>query len=163
MKLPKRLELWLLLAAIVAGIVFVFASRQNEDEPAKGVSSSDAEPLKLNRCSIERDRDHARLDIEARVQNTAAEKLVLQAPRARLLTESGREIAGFFLPFDSLPEVAANATQDVQLRYWLAAADLHGALKLEVDGKRIDVKSTRTFALNSLKDAEKKTFNPGEW
>ncbi len=163
MKLPKRIELWLLLAVIVAGLIFVFASRQSDDEPAGGTLSSEGEPLKLHLCSIERDHMNARLDIEVRVQNAGAEKLVLQSPRARLLSGSGRDIPGFYLPFDALPEIAANSTQDVQLRYWLEAADLQGALKLEVDGKRVDVKGTKAFALNSLKNSEMKTFNPGEW
>lgn len=163
MKLPKRIELWLLLAAIVAGLVFVFDSRQSDDEPSGGVQTSDDAPLKLHRCIIERDHGNARLDIHLRVQNAGAEKLVLQSPRARLLTGAGREISSFYLPFDPLPEVAANSTQDVELRYWLESTDLQGTLKLEVEGGRIDVKGAKELALNSLKNAERKTFNPGEW
>lgn len=163
MKLPKRIELWLLLAAIVAGIIFVFASRQREDDPAGATPTPDGSPLKLYRCVIERNHGNARLDIELRVQNAGAEKLVLQSPRVKLLAVNGHEIPGFFLPFEQQPEVAANSTQDVQLRYWLEAADLQGALKLEVDGGRIDVKTAKAFDLNSLKNAEKKTLNHGEW
>ncbi len=163
MKLPKRIELWLLLAMIVAGLIFVFASRQSGDEPAGATLTLDGAPFKHYRCVIERDRGNARLDIDLRVQNAGAEKLVLQSPMARLLSGSDREIPGFYLPFDSVPGVAANSTQDVQLSYWLEAADFLGALKLEVDGRRIDVKGARTFDLNSLKNTEKKTFNPGEW
>ena len=165
---PRRIELWLLLAVIVAGLIFVFASRQRDDEPAgsggsTGTASSDDAPLKLHRCILKRDDGTARLDIELRLQNTAAEKLVLQSPDARLLSATGREIPGFYLPFDPLPEVAANSTQDVLIRFWLGAADLQGALRFEVKGRSIEVKSSKAFDLKTLKNLEERTFNPGEW
>jgi hypothetical protein len=168
MKLPGRIELWLLLALIVAGLVFVFASRHRDEDPAgagdsAGSSASEEAPLKLHRCVLKRDSGAARLDLELRVRNSAAEKLVLQAPVARLLSATGREIAGFYLPFEPQPEVAAGSTQDVLVRYWLEAADLQGALRFELNGRSIEVKGARPFDLNSMNDLEEKTFNAGEW
>ncbi|MCE9517961.1 MAG: hypothetical protein K8R87_00060 [Verrucomicrobia bacterium] len=163
MKLPQRIELWLLLAVIAAGLIIVFASHHRDDEPAQASQSSDDAPLMLHRCSIERDQENARLEIELRVQNVGADKLVLQTPKVKLLAANDREIPGFFLPFEPLPEVPAKATQDVQLRYWLEAADLKGVLNLDVEGHRIEVKGAKKLALNSLTNAEKKIFKPGEW
>jgi len=165
MKLPKRIELWVLLGVTVAGLIFVFASRHPGDEPAEAgvAASSEDAPLKLHRCLIERDGSSARLDIDLRVQNAAAEPLLLQSPKARLLGAKGREIASFFLPFEQLPEIPGKSTQDVQLRYWLEAADLQGALNLDVEGRTVAVKTAKAFDLNSLKHGDKKTLNPGEW
>jgi hypothetical protein len=59
--------------------------------------------------------------------------------------------------------VPAQSTQDVQLRYWLDAADLNGGLKLEVNGNTVAVKGSKAFDLKGLKNTEKKTFSPTEW
>ncbi len=168
MKLPRRIELWLLLAVIVAGLIFVFASRRHDDDQAGsadsgGSVSSGDEPIKLHRCVLKRDSGFAQLDIELRVRNAAAEKLVLQPPTATLRSATGREIQGFYLPFEPQPEVAAGSTQDVQVRYWVEAADLEGALRLEVDGRIVEVKSAKSFDLSAMKNGEARTFNAGEW
>ncbi len=166
MQLFKRIELWILLLPLVVGLFFVFGSRPHEGAgglpDAPNATAEDA-PLKIHRCVLTRDYGNGQLDIEVRLRNDSADKLVLQSPKARLLTEKGREVPGFFLPFQPQPEVPAKSTQDVELRYWLDAADLDGALKLDVNGKTVDVKSSKAFDLNSLKNTEKKTFSPSEW
>lgn len=168
MQALKRIELWVLLAAILAGLIWVFSSGGDDEDAVTGQPSvatgSDAgQPLKIHRCVLERDHGNARLDIELRVRNDSAEKLVMQPPRVRLLTGKGREVSAFFLPFDPLPEVAAGSSQDVQLRYWLEAADVQESLSLEVDGKTVAVKSAKPFDLNALKNAEKKVIDAGGW
>src|SRR5205085_1836608 len=109
-----------------------------------------------HRCILKRDYGNARLDIELRVRNDGPEKLLMRSPKVKLLTPKGGEIPSYFLPFDPVPEVAPNATEDVQLRYWLEAADLHGALTLEVDGKTLAIKSDAAFDLNSIKNNDEK-------
>ena len=125
-------------------------------------ASSDDAPLKLHRCVIERDYGNARLDIDLRLRNDTAETLVLQPPKARLLAAKGREIPAFFLPFEKLPEVPPKTTQDVQLRYWLEAADLQGALKLEVEGGTIDVKSAKAFDLEHAEECGEENLRSGD-
>lgn len=164
----KRIELWLLLALVIAGLFLVFSRRSPDDEKTSSsgeifASEKEDAPIKIHRCVIERDRSNAQLDIEVRVRNDSAQKLVLQSPQARLLNAKGKEIASFFLPFDPPPEVPPNSTQDVQLRYWLAAVDLQGALTLEVNGKTVAVKNAKPIDLNTLKNAEKKTVTGVDW
>ncbi len=168
MPLFKRIEIWVLLAVIVAGLVFVL----NRPHPiavepvrisAPAPPLEVLAPLKIHRCILERDYGNARLDIELRVQNGTSEKLTLQAPKVRLINSAGREIPSFFLPLEQLPEVPAQSTQDVQLRYWLEAADLNGALKLEVNGNIVEVKGATAFDLMNMKNEEKKIFNEGQW
>jgi len=173
MQFLKRIELWILLIALVVGLVFVFKSKPHEEdgsaEPSTHLTESDDAPLVIHRCILTRDYGNAQLDLEVRVRNDSADKLVLQSPKAKLLTEKGREVPSFFLPFQPQPEVPAHSTQDVQLSYWLDAADLNGGLKLEVNGTTADVKSSKPFDLNTMKnadsrkDAEKKTFSPADW
>lgn len=162
----KRIELWVLLAVIVAGLVWVFTSGGGDEEAATSGTTTveDKEPaLKLHRCVLERDHGNARLDIELRVRNEGAENLVMRPPDVKLLTGRGREVPGFFLPFDPVPTVAAKSAQDVQLRYWLEAADLRDSLNLEVGGKTMPVKSAKALDLETLKDGGKIVIDAGGW
>ncbi|HSI62607.1 MAG TPA: hypothetical protein VLE43_05795 [Candidatus Saccharimonadia bacterium] len=173
MNLFKRVELWVLLAVVLGGLVWVFTSGPaDEDEAATDspprktgtvVKGDPAKPLQVHRSILERDYGNARLDIEVRIQNAGKEKLVLQPPHVRLLTGSGREIPGFFLPFEPQPEIASGTTQDVQLRYWLEKKDLQEALTLEVNGLQAKVKGAQPFDLEALKSKEQKTFLPDAW
>lgn len=164
MPIFKRIELWVLLAVVGGGLIWVFTSGGNggEDEEAASTGSAGA-PLLLHRLTLKRDYGNARLDLDVRVQHRGADKLVLQSPRVKLLTGSGREVPSFFLPFEALPEVAPGSTQDVQLRYWLEARDLDGALTLEVEGQPLPVKGAQPFALDTLKNGEERTLQPGGW
>jgi hypothetical protein len=162
----KRIELWVLLAVIVAGLAWVFTSGGDEDDASDdGVAAveQDGAPLKLHRCVLKRDYGNARLDIELRARNDGAETLVLQTPKVKLLTGKGREVPSFFLPFDPVPEVAAKSSLDVQLRYWLEKADLQDALTLEVDGKQLPVKGGKPFDLEAMKNGEEQIVQPGGW
>jgi hypothetical protein len=167
MHLLKRIELWVLLAVVVAGLAWVFlSSGSREEEVAVGgaVPLEDAKvPLQLHRCVLKRDYGNARLDIDLRVRNNGTEKLLMRAPKVKLLAAKGREIPSYFLPFDPVPEVPADSAQDVQLRYWLEAADLQGALTLEVDGKTLAIKSAAAFDLNSMKNSDEKVIPAGAW
>jgi hypothetical protein len=166
MQLLKRIELWVLLAAVIAGLFFVFGSRHpDRDSSTDGGITTVAEdaPLKLHRCILTRDYGNAQLEIELKVRNDSPEKLVLAPPAVKLISAKGREVPGFFLPFQPQPEIPAKTTEDVQLRYWLDKADLEGALKLDVKGKTLELKGPRPFDLLSMKNTDKKSFNPGEW
>jgi hypothetical protein len=165
MQLFKRIELWILLIGLIVGLFFVLRPKNHGEDGSAELSTaveSDA-PLKIHRCVLTRDYGNAQLDVEVRVRNDRADKLVLQSPNAKLLADKGREVPSFFLPFQQQPEVPAKSSQDVELRYWLDAGDLEGALKLEVNGKTVDVKSSKAFNLNTLKNTEKKTFSPSDW
>ena len=165
MPIFKRIELWVLLAVVAGGLIWVFTSGESSDEAGEDAvttESTDA-PLKLHRLTLKRDYGNARLDLDVRVQHRGADKLVMQSPKVKLLTGAGREVPSFFLPFEALPEVAPGSTQDVQLRYWLEAKDLEGALTLEVEGRPLPVKGAQPFDLNSLKNGEERTLQPGSW
>jgi hypothetical protein len=167
MHLLKRIELWVLLAVVVTGLGWVFlsgGSREEDVVSGAAVPLEDAKvPLQLHRCVLKRDYGNARLDIDLRVRNDGTEKLLMRSPKVKLLAAKGREIPSYFLPFDPVPEVPPDSAQDVQLRYWLEAADLQGALTLEIDGKTLAIKSAGAFDLSSVKNNEEKAILPGEW
>jgi hypothetical protein len=145
--------------------VFLSSGDGKVDTPG-GEATTDtaaAPPLQLHRCVLKRDYGNARLDIELHVRNDTAEKLVMQAPKVKLLGDKGREIPSFFLPFDPVPEVSPHSALDVQLRYWLEESDLKGPLHLEVDGKRLDIKGGAPFDLKSLENGEERVIQPGSW
>lgn len=169
MNFLKRIELWVLLLLVVGGIAYVFTSRPSDEEditptnsPTLTVKNSD-EPLQLRRTSLKRDYQNARLDLTVRVRNDSADKLPMQSPKVRLLTDKSREVPSFFLPFEQQPEVAAKSTQEVQLRYWLEASDLQGSLTLDVEGKTLPIKSMKPLDINTLKNTGEKVISGTEW
>jgi len=164
MKWYQRVEIWVLAAAVAGVFFFVFGSGgddlENETEP---VSDADVSPTLIHRSTIERDHGNARLDLEIGHANRSAERLVMQPPRVKLFTGKGREVPPFFLPFDPPPAIPAKSRQDVRLRYWLEKADLDGALTLEIDGERVEVKSSAAFDLEKLENKKTVSFKGAEW
>ncbi len=171
MNLFKRIEVILLLVLAAGGAIWVLSDNGSPDDEAAGESAAASDPAqdagpgvnKLHRCTVERDYGNARLDIELRFANRGEKKLVMQPPQVRLLTDAGREVVPFFLPFDPVPEIPAGTTQDVRLRYWLEKADLQGGLKLVIGDDSIEVKSAAVFDLEKLKNKEPRTYASSDW
>lgn len=169
MNLLKRPELLALLAIAVGAAIWVLSTQSTSDAdrsgselPATGVDDT-APPLRIHRCTLERDFGNARLDIELRCANHSGEKLVMQPPQVKLLGAKDREVPPFFLPFDAPPEIAAHTTGDVRLRYWLEKADLEGSLTLQVRDQTVEVKSAAPFDLDKLNNKEPRTFSGADW
>jgi len=164
MKWHQRVELWALLILVLGGLAWVFTHKHSEDaETPSDAGDSNDGPLKVLRCTLNRDYGNARLDIDLRVRNDSAEKVILQAPTVKLLASGGREVPSFFLPFDPQPAVPAHATQDVQLRYWLEAADLAGPLNLRWGDHSLEIKGSKPFDLKAVENRGKATFAAGQW
>ncbi len=167
MQLLKRVEIWILLAVVAAGLAWVFLSSGSEEGEESGSSAAAVAagqvPLKLHRSTLKRDYGNARLDLEVRVRNDGGQTLVMESPQVKLVTGTGREVPSFFLITNPPPEIPAKTTQDVQLRYWLETKDLEGTLTLEVEGKKAEVKGGGKFDLESLKNGEEKVMPVGAW
>ncbi len=170
MKFYQRIEVWVLLLLTAAAIVFVLQPGAEpegweESHPAAGSGQEREITLSLRGATLERDYGNARLDLDVRVVNKSPHPVLLTPPRARLLAgaEGGREVPPFFLPAEQPPEVGAGGTSEVQLRYWLEAADLQGPLWLEVDEERLEVKSAAPFELESLENRKAVTLLGVDW
>ena len=162
----KRVEVLLLLVLSIGVAAWVLSSKPPQedaewDRPIEEPTAATED--KIHRCVIERDHGHARLDIELRISNTGTQRLGMQPPQVRLLNGSGAEVPPFFLPFEAQPVVPPGNTQDARLRYWVTKADLVGPLTLEVQGKKIEVKSPEPLDLEKLKNKVPQTFTTTRW
>lgn len=166
----KRFEIWLVLLLALIGLAWVLwfnPTRDEFDEEVLGDNDSAVaqveEDLSLRRLVAKRDYGNVRLDIDLKVRNPKPEKLVMSPPKVRLLAGEGREVPGFFLPFEPLPEVSPNSTQEVQLRYWLEEKDLKGTLELQVDGQKLLIKDSASVEIESLKNGEETAIRSVKW
>jgi hypothetical protein len=167
-KVFQRIEVWVLLVLALGATAFVFlTSRQAEERPPVVSNAEPARPeakLTVRSCTLKRDFGNARLDLQVHLTNRRASKLLLVNPAVRLLNAKNAEVPAFILPVEPPPELPPQTTADVLLRFWLEQEDLQGALTLEVDGERVAVKGGNPFKLDQLKNAEPRSFAPGdEW
>lgn len=166
----KRIEVIILLLLAVGGAAFVLLTNRGGDAdadlheaPSPVGSLADSDSHQLHRITLERDFGNARLDLEVRVVNRGESKLVLQPPRVKLVTTSGRTVPPFFLPFDPPQEVPAKSAQTVKLRYWLERADLSGGLKLAIGDDQLDVKSSASFDIETLENKRPAVLSGTDW
>lgn len=165
MRWYQRIELWF-LAAVVAGVLFFVLGSGAPDDAAATRDERDAKTetgTVIHRRTLERDHGNARLDLDISHTNTTDARLPMQPPAVRLMTGAGREVPPFFLPFNPPPEIAAGTRQEVWLRYWLEKEDLAGVLELEVEGRKVPVKSAAPFDLETLENKKPRNFMREEW
>jgi hypothetical protein len=165
MKWYQRIELWF-LAAVVAGVLFFVLGSGSPDDAVAARDEKDPSTESgtvIHRRTLERDHGNARLDLDISHTNTSEARFPMQPPAVRLMTGAGREVPSFFLPFSPPPEIAAGARQEVRLRYWLEKADLAGALMLEIEGRKMPVKSAAPFDLESLENKKPRSFTREDW
>lgn len=153
MSFLKRIEVWVLLLIGGGAAVWVFMDKPVIEGDPQPVQSTSTDPaLVIHRCTLERDYGNARLDIELRYRNASPRPLVLQPPDVKLMTGDGREVPPFILPVEKPPQIAAQMTQSVRLRYWLESGHLSGPLTLEVRGEKAEVKSDSALDLTKIEN-----------
>jgi hypothetical protein len=160
MSFLKRLEVWLLLilAAALGAFVLVQSTVSDPDEALitdAAPANAEGKPALLG-LTIERDHGNARLDIDVRLTNPNARRLLLVAPAVRLLNAKGAEVPAFILPVEPPPELPPSTEATAKLRFWLEQEDLAGKLTLELVGTTLEVKPDKAFDLETLKNAEPK-------
>lgn len=160
MSFLKRLEVWflLILAAALGAFVLVQSTVSDPDEPLitdTVPAKVDGKPALLG-LTIERDHGNARLDIDVRLTNPNARRLLLVPPDVRLLNAKGAEVPAFILPVEPPPELPPSTEATAKLRFWLEQEDLAGKLTLELVGTTLEVKPDKAFDLETLKNAEPK-------
>jgi hypothetical protein len=160
MSFLKRLEVWLLLilAAALGAVVLVQSTVSDPDEPLiidAAPAKADGKPALLS-LTIERDHGNARVDIDVRLTNPNARRLLLVPPAVRLLNAKGAEVPAFILPVEPAPELPPSTEATAKLRFWLEQEDLNGKLTLELVGTTLEVKPDKAFDLETLKNAEPK-------
>ena len=99
--------------------------------------------------TAERAGDHLHLTLTAQVKNPGATALTLAPPAVQLLA-NGKAVEPFIAPGLELVVLAPVAETEAALHWWLSAAEVNGALTLEIAGARVEVKSAAVFALDAL-------------
>ena len=170
MKSLLRIEVLFLLVLAAAGGAWILFSHKPSplDEARPAVARLSQDPgdgsTLIRSCHLERDVGNARLDIELRVTNSHSKKLLLAPPAMRLINAKGDDVPAYFLPTEPPPELPAKSTSEVKMRFWLEADDVKGALVMEVDGQRFDIKTAAPLELEALKNAELKAMPVGgDW
>jgi hypothetical protein len=129
-------------------------------DPQPVEAAEKSAPLVIHRCTLERDFGNARLDIELRYRNASPRPLILQPPDVKLLTGDGKEVPPFILATEKPPQIAAQTSQDVRLRYWLDKSHLVGTLSLDIRGSTAEVKTAVPLEVEKLENRKPKTW-PG--
>lgn len=165
MRLLSRPEVWFLLLA--SAVAAWWALREPEpyasDEAEIAATMAENAVLRIHRCTLTRDFDNARLDIEFRFRNPAPRPLFMQPPDVRLLTSEGKEVPPFILPSEKPPMVAENASTDLRLRFWLEKEHLANGLRLDVRGQSVEVKASEPFDLSKLENDKPKVWTQTKW
>jgi hypothetical protein len=157
----KRIEVLLLLLLGGGAVIWVFTDKPaavGDPQPVEAAEKS--APLVIHRCTLERDFGNARLDIELRYRNASPRPLILQPPDVKLLTGDGKEVPPFILATEKPPQIAAQTSQDVRLRYWLDKSHLVGTLSLDIRGSTAEVKTAVPLEVEKLENRKPKTW-PG--
>lgn len=161
MSFLKRIEVWVLLILGVGAAIWVLTDKPAVEGDPQPVESTSTDPaLVIHRSTLERDFGNARLDIELRYQNASPRPLILQPPDVKLLTSDGKEVPPFILATEKPPEIAAQTSRNVRLRYWLDKQHLQGSLTLDIRGTKAEVKTALPLDLEKLENRKPKTW-PG--
>lgn len=159
MSFLKRIEVCVLLILGVGAAIWVLTDKPVIEGDPQSIESTSGDPaLVIHRCTLERDFGNARLDIELRYRNASPRPLILQPPDVKLLTGDGKEVPLYILPVEKPPQIAAQTTQSVRLRYWLEASHLNSSLTLDVRGTKAEVKSDAPLDLSKLESRKPKLW-----
>jgi len=149
MTLRCRPEVWVLLALVAAGLVWVAADQRPKARSNSGSEAADAgmgagvQDLRLYRTAMVPDGAHRRLRIEFTARHGAAEPLDVRPPAARLLDASGAELPPFFAPGAFPPALPPGTTAASWMEYWLTPAQAEGPLTFQLAGAQIPVPTAK--------------------
>lgn len=171
MQWTRRIEVWLLLLAVVALAAWALwpgaepgeGARLAEEETA---AAAEGPRFDIRSIELERDYGNARLDIEVMFENRRPSALTMQPPEVRLLAgddPDADEVPDFFLAIEPRPQIAGGGTQQVQLRYWLEAEHLHGPLVLHIGDHQRTIKTAEPVELDSFENRSRQRVRGGPW
>ena len=127
MPIYKRVEIWVLLVLVCAGIVVVLMTQGGGNGSgigdSDGISPEKAEPplaFTLQRAEI---HPEGPLELDVLYRNEGTEEIQLNPPTVRVLNEQGGELPLFFLAFAPPPVAPAGEDTLITLRYRWTDAD----------------------------------------
>jgi hypothetical protein len=102
------------------------------------------------------------LTLAAQVMNPGAAPLTLAPPAVQLFAGS-KPVEPFIAPGLEPAVIPPGGEAVAATHWWLSAADLSGALTLEVSGSRAEVKSAAAFALDVLPENKPVSLAFPDW
>ena len=181
----KRIEIWILLALTVAGLVFVLSTRPTtgsgdpssgtdkaktpegdpatRDSPATPTAFKKGNPLEAKSVTVTREADRflARVTFS---YNNESDQPIHTIAGAYVFPESKRPASPFFLAFEGAPPIIpAKKKTDNSLTFSLNNKEIAGELTLRVAGFPTLIKSSRSFDPESIAIGSSKTFTQLDW
>ena len=172
----KRIEVWILLALTVAGLVFVISTgkprpEEPENLPEKTITETSSEPktfakdslLEIHSIKVRRESDRFLAEVDFTYDNQS-DKPITTANAASLIPESKKAAPVFFLAFTGAPPILpAGEKTNSSLQFSLQGEEIAGELNLRIAGNSTPIKSSRSFDPESIKVGESKTFTRLDW
>lgn len=148
MTLLRRPEVCVLLAIVLAGLVWVALDQRSRGSGS--TPASDTNPatrvldLRISRAEMVADGSHRRLLIDFSARHEAADSLEVRSPTVRLLDAADSEVPSFFVPGAFPPALPPGPVAASWMEFWLTEAQAAGPLTLDLAGHRIRVPEVRT-------------------
>ena len=164
MNIFKRIEVWILLVLVGAGIVFVLMTNRdggNGDGDGDGGSGRGTRFV-VKKTTVKRDYGNFEAEIALTYDNRSGGEIDT-ATAAKLIGENGKRIPVFFLAIAMPPKIPAGKKNDLSLRFWLEPEDVKGSLSLEILGENVEVKNGTPLDPESIPNQEKRTYEGTEW
>jgi chromate transport protein ChrA len=127
-----------------------------------GTAPVTASAFAVKSLTAERADDHLHLTITAQVKNPGATALTLAPPAVQLYAGT-MAVEPFIAPGLEPAVIPPGGEAEAVTHWWLAAADLSGALTLEISGASAEVKSTAAFALDLLPEQSPVLLSFPDW
>lgn len=148
MSLLRRPEIAVLLAVVLAGLVWVAVDQRARHHGHGDASGQDAgagagvRELQITRVRVLPDGSHRRMRLDFTARHEASAPVEVRSPHVRLLDSTEAEVPAFFAPGEFPPTLAPGATAASWIEFWLTESQAAGPLTFEVAGRRIRVPGT---------------------
>jgi len=146
----------------VLGLVWKLALAEPSSQGGEKSTPVAAANFTVKSLIAERTGDHLHLTLTAQVKNLGTAALTL-APPAMQLFAGTKPVEPFIAPGLEPTVIPAGGGAEAATHWWLTAADLSGAMTLEIRGARAEVKSASPFALDRLPENRPAAISFPDW
>ena len=134
----------------VASAALAVGCEKQAPTPSSAATPATPSAFTVRALTAERSGNHVHLTVTARIKNPGTAPLSLTAPAVQLFTGDDKKAAAFIAAGLEPAVIAAGAESEADTHWWLAGADVAGALTLEATGIRQSVASAGSIAFDSL-------------
>jgi chromate transporter len=144
------------------GLVWKLGLAAPPASPGTRSATVTAATFTVRSLTAERTGDHLHLTVTALVKNRGTTALAAAPPEVQLFAGT-KAVEPFIAPGLEPRVITAGGEDEAATHWWLTAADLGGALTLEISGARAEVKSASSFALDLLPENRPAALSFPDW